>query len=208
MHTVGSAFAVTASAYVKQGGMNRKQGGEDFYFLHKVRPHVTFGEVLDTTVHPSPRPSLRVPFGTGPKIAEWCDTKQLLTYDFIVFDDLKQLFSDIDQFYGMDERAFNVYADKLPESLKTFLNEDAFGDNLAEINSNSGSEEGFRKRFFLNFNAFKVIKFLNYAHEHFYEKKDVMHMCDNLFDYFGISDMGNTPISYLNRLRAIEKAMF
>ncbi len=33
---LGSAFAVRADAYVKQGGMNRRQAGEDFYFLNKL----------------------------------------------------------------------------------------------------------------------------------------------------------------------------
>src|SRR5690606_30362640 len=30
-HTVGSAMACTAEAYVAAGGMNRRQAGEDFY---------------------------------------------------------------------------------------------------------------------------------------------------------------------------------
>ena len=36
IYTIGSAFAVRAGAYVKQGGMNRRQAGEDFYFLNKL----------------------------------------------------------------------------------------------------------------------------------------------------------------------------
>ena len=35
LFTIGSAFAVTAEAYVKRGGMNRRQAGEDFYFFTK-----------------------------------------------------------------------------------------------------------------------------------------------------------------------------
>ena len=33
IHTVGSSFAVRASAYVKQGGMNRRQAADDFRIL-------------------------------------------------------------------------------------------------------------------------------------------------------------------------------
>ena len=36
IYTIGSAFAVRAEAYMKQGGMNRRQAGEDFYFLYKL----------------------------------------------------------------------------------------------------------------------------------------------------------------------------
>jgi len=34
-HTVGSAFGVRATEYCRQGGMNKRQAGEDFYFLQK-----------------------------------------------------------------------------------------------------------------------------------------------------------------------------
>ncbi len=37
---VGSALAVKALQYVKAGGMNRKQAGEDFYFVQKLVPPV------------------------------------------------------------------------------------------------------------------------------------------------------------------------
>ena len=35
-HTVGSSMAIRSSAYQKQGGMNKRKAGEDFYFLHKI----------------------------------------------------------------------------------------------------------------------------------------------------------------------------
>ena len=35
-HTLGSAFCVSADAYTKVNGMNRRTAGEDFYFLHKL----------------------------------------------------------------------------------------------------------------------------------------------------------------------------
>lgn len=33
---IGSAFAVRAADYVLQGGMNKRQAGEDFYFIQKL----------------------------------------------------------------------------------------------------------------------------------------------------------------------------
>ena len=35
-HCIGSAFAVRTLDYVAQGGMNKRQAGEDFYFLQKL----------------------------------------------------------------------------------------------------------------------------------------------------------------------------
>src|SRR5688572_16087564 len=61
-HTIGSSMAVRAEAYLRQGGMNKRQAGEDFYFLHKIIPLGNFGEVNTTRVVPSSRASDRVPF--------------------------------------------------------------------------------------------------------------------------------------------------
>lgn len=73
-HTVGSCFAVRASAYCRQGGMSKRQAGEDFYFIQKVAMQGRYTECNTTEVYPSPRPSDRVPFGTGPDIARQLDT--------------------------------------------------------------------------------------------------------------------------------------
>ena len=90
-YTVGSCFAVNAIVYAKQGGMNRKQAGEDFYFLHKVFPLGRCYEINTTCVYPSPRPSDRVPFGTGPMVKSISEStnKDLFTYHFVSFIDLK-----------------------------------------------------------------------------------------------------------------------
>jgi hypothetical protein len=64
-HSIGSALACTASAYVKAGGMNRRTAGEDFYFLQQLAKTSGVARLTGTTVFPSARPSARVPFGTG-----------------------------------------------------------------------------------------------------------------------------------------------
>ncbi len=73
-HAIGSAIAFRASAYLKAGGMNRKQAGEDFYFIQKLIPQGGFFALNSTTVHPSPRTSDRVPFGTGAVISKLIET--------------------------------------------------------------------------------------------------------------------------------------
>jgi hypothetical protein len=64
-HTVGSAMACTAGAYVKGGGMNCRVAGEDFYFLQQLQRTSGVAQVEGTVVYPSARASHRVPFGTG-----------------------------------------------------------------------------------------------------------------------------------------------
>jgi len=68
-HSIGSALACRAEAYVKAGGMNRRQAGEDFYFLQQLAKTTGVARLTGTTVHPSARPSARTPFGTGRSIA-------------------------------------------------------------------------------------------------------------------------------------------
>jgi len=63
--SIGSAFACTAEAYIQAGGMNRRQAGEDFYFLQQVAKTTRISHVHGTMVFPSSRTSTRVPFGTG-----------------------------------------------------------------------------------------------------------------------------------------------
>ena len=68
-HSVGSAMACRASAYVKIGGMNSRAAGEDFYFLQQLARTVGVEQLAGTVVYPSPRPSHRVPFGTGRSVS-------------------------------------------------------------------------------------------------------------------------------------------
>ncbi len=68
-HTVGSALACRAEAYVKAGGMNRRPAGEDFYFLQQLAKTTGVAQVKGTLVSPSARPSGRTPFGTGRCVA-------------------------------------------------------------------------------------------------------------------------------------------
>ncbi|MDU0458412.1 MAG: hypothetical protein RW306_06715 [Geobacteraceae bacterium] len=69
-HTVGSAMACRASAYVAAGGMNRRLAGEDFYFLQQIHKTSGVAPLAGTIVHPSPRSSQRVPFGTGRSVGD------------------------------------------------------------------------------------------------------------------------------------------
>lgn len=175
MFTVGSAFAVKADAYVKRGGMNRRQAGEDFYFLQNLVQIGEVGEIAQTTVHPSARLSDRVPFGTGPILARWMKGEEDLskTYDLRLFTDLKLFFDTRQELFGMDEDEFKRRISLLPESVSRFLAEDNFWEELDDLNKNCSTAEAFQNRFFQKFNAFKILKYLNFATGHFYPKADL-----------------------------------
>ena len=175
MFTVGSAFAVKAGAYVRRGGMNRRQAGEDFYFLQNLVQLGQVGEITTTRVFPSARLSARVPFGTGPILQKWMNGEEDLsvTYSFQAFTDLKRLFEIKHQFFGAPETKINHLISTLPESIGQFFKTDDFNKELENLNRNCSTPETFQTRFFYSFNAFKILKYLNFAHEHFYKKEDI-----------------------------------
>lgn len=175
MFTVGSAFAVKADAYVKRGGMNRRQAGEDFYFLQNLVQIGEVGVIAQTTVHPSARLSDRVPFGTGPILARWMKGEEDLskTYDLRLFTDLKLFFDTRQELFGMGKDEFKRRISLLPESVSRFLAEDNFWEELDDLNKNCSTAEAFQNRFFQKFNAFKILKYLNFATGYFYPKNDL-----------------------------------
>lgn len=180
-HTVGSSFALRAGVYAAQGGMNRKQAGEDFYFLQKVIPLGGFLEINSTCVLPSPRPSDRVPFGTGAMINTLMGTGEgINTYPFELFEYLRHFFADIENIFQQTSEEVERFMDQQPEILKNFLQQNSFVDSLSEININSPTREKFNIRFFKWFNAFRILKFLNFAMEKEYPKQPILQLANRL----------------------------
>jgi hypothetical protein len=175
IYTIGSAFAVRASAYVMQGGMNRRQAGEDFYFLNKLTKLGTVTEINDAFVFPSARVSDRVPFGTGAAMTKWMNEDEDLTktYNFAAFQDLKRLFDRVDSLFRIDPDCYNEFNLAMPAAVLEYLQSIDFEVKLSEINKNSSSLASFRKRFFQFFDAFIILRFLNLAHQKYYPRQNL-----------------------------------
>ena len=175
IYTIGSAFAVRADAYVKQGGMNRRQAGEDFYFLHKLTKLGQLTEINDAFVYPSGRVSDRVPFGTGAAMTKWKNHSDDLsqTYCLEAFLDLKHLFDQVGKLYNANSTIYAEILSSLPTTVQEYLTLVNFEEKLSEINQNSSTPKSFQKRFFQAFDAFQVLKFLNHVHEQHYTTQNL-----------------------------------
>lgn len=187
--TIGSSMAVRCAAYQKQGGMNRRKAGEDFYFIHKFTPLGHFGEICSTRVIPSPRPSHRVPFGTGRAVSQLLDSKKAYeTYAPASFQDLKQLFAKIPTFYDLDEQRLTAMLAELPTSISAFLAEAGFIAKVMEIRSHTANVDTFKNRFFRWFNAFQLMKYLHFSRDHFYPNVNVNEAAHWLLQESKLSD--------------------
>lgn len=187
IYTIGSAFAVRADAYVKQGGMNRRQAGEDFYFLNKLTGLGEITEITEAFVYPSARVSDRVPFGTGAAMNKWmnAETDLTLTYNFTAFLDLKKLFDQVDSLFRVDAETYSEIKAALPKSIADYFKTIDFDRKLDEINKYSSSLSAFRKRFFQFFDAFVIMRFLNIAHQDYYQRQDLREAISRLKEASG-----------------------
>jgi hypothetical protein len=173
LYTIGSAFAVRADAYLKRGGMTRRKAGEDFYFLQTLTQTGHVGEINSTCVYPSARVSQRVPFGTGPFMKKWMESSDNVyyTYNFLAFRDLKKFFEQRQLFFRLTKEDSVRYESMWPESIRAYMEEEKLLDDFVKLSENCSRLEIFNERFFQIFNAFRILKFLNFTHPGYYAKK-------------------------------------
>jgi hypothetical protein len=205
-HTVGSAMGVKALPYIKAGGMNRKQAGEDFYFIQKLVPAGGYFTLNSTTVHPSPRPSFRVPFGTGASVTKLSEPgdQTMLTYDISAFMELNAFFHATEKYYNCVDEEFALFYSSLPAGIKSFISEDEMNSKLMEIKNNTSGFQSYRKRFFGWFNMFRIVKYLNHVHSVIFEKKSVIVAATELLDAKGILLKSDDPSALLLYYRSLE----
>ncbi|MBK9981453.1 MAG: hypothetical protein IPP15_03335 [Saprospiraceae bacterium] len=186
--TVGSAMAVRRKSYLDQGGMNTRRAGEDFYFLQKFIEIGTHGEIRDTTVYPSSRISLRVPFGTGRAMQQMLkDGEDWLTTDFRIFNQIKPLFHSLDKLRDISLR--EVQPDNyqrlqteldISSDLIEYLQQSEFLEECHSIANQTASYSTFRRRFFRYFNSFRMIKYMHYMSDYHYPEVPVVNAAGKL----------------------------
>ena len=199
--TVGSAMAVTASAYHKLGGMNTRKAGEDFYFLHKFIKNGWVKDLNSTAVYPSPRVSDRVPFGTGKAVGDLISIdKEYQTYNPKSFKILESFLDLLPMFYTtqtIDSKLIN----NLDSTLIEYLAMNNFLEKLTEIKKHTSTYSSFAKRFFDWFDAFRLMKCLHYLRDHQYPNVDLNDGLKVLFEQLQLtwSDEANTNLDTLRR---------
>ena len=205
-HTIGSAMAFRASSYLKAGGMSRKEAGEDFYFIQKLIPQGGYFALNSTTVHPSPRTSDRVPFGTGTVVSKLIDGSagQLLTYNPEAFIELRSFFSAVKQLSDTGEIQIQAIYNTLPLGLRSFISPGEWIEKITEIKNNTSGKDSFLKRFHTWFNMFRIVKYLNHVHAGMFEKQPVAEAAYDLLNAIGQQGRSKDPYELLLIYRRIE----
>jgi len=207
-HTVGSSFAVSAMAYVRQGGMNQRKAGEDFHFLQKIIPLGNYIEINSTRVIPSPRPSDRVPFGTGASIRQCLNNRQtaLQTYPLEPFEDLKQLFALVPNLFKISTEEIEKRCTPLPYQIQDYLLQNDYLKHISQANANSASQMAFIKRFFGWFDGLKTVKYLNDSCRQIYSKQIPEKAAGRLLENLGYESSSSAK-KLLDIYRNIERNM-
>ncbi len=162
-HTVGSAMACRASAYAASGGMNRRLAGEDFYFLQQVHKTSGVAPLSGTVVHPSPRSSHRVPFGTGRAVGDMLaeGEQRLLFYQPVVFSIVGEWLACVAVNSEADASELLSRATGISPVLHRFLEQAGFRDSWDNLKKNNRESEKLTTAFHCWFDAFRTMRLVH-----------------------------------------------
>ena len=204
--TLGSCFAVRSTAYCAQGGMNRRQAGEDFYFLHKFSAIGKLRSLQRPLVFPAARTSDRVPFGTGRAIGQHvrsngCNST-MTTYApqaIAVFCTnmfrLSNAYSDLKE-HRQDWRSM---VDSI--ELKEFLVQRSFDAELNKMLKHSGHAKTYSDRLHRYFDPFLLMKFLHTFQDTRWPRISVI---DSFNEFVSKRNESNGPQSTISIEQALE----
>jgi len=208
-HSIGSTIVTSTEAYLEVRGMNKREAGEDFYFLSKLAKISKIGYIKETCVYPSARPSARVPFGTGKRIQRFLagdQKEEYLLYDpqiFVILADWLQLMKN--QFICGDDEIL-IKTEQIHPMLKSFLIDCDFAAVWSKICRNAKDEKTLTRQFNDWFDGFKTLKLINYFTKKVYPQINMFEALNRILSMsgmFGLKLDSGTKIPNLEEQRKI-----
>lgn len=200
-HSIGSTISVSTRSYLEVRGMNKREAGEDFYFLNKLAKIGNINYIKETCVFPSSRPSFRVPFGTGKRIERFVSgnpEEEYRLYDPRIFCVLADWLTLMQSSYFDEGKEIIGKAGMIHHVLKSFLEENKFGVTWDKIRRVAKEEKTLVKHFHDWFDGFKTLKLINYFTRECYPQipmfvalKTILSMLN--VDHFKFDTSGNIP---------------
>jgi len=174
-HSIGSTIVTTAENYLAVRGMNRREEGEDFYFLNKLAKTGRIRQITKTVVYPSARVSRRVPFGTGAAVDKIvsgvCSGHRL--YDPRIFTVLKEWIALMKQSFNRSESQILDCARNIDQGLASFLAARGFLSIWPKIRNNVKDQKTYDRQFHGWFDGFETLKLVNYLTKNVYPQIDL-----------------------------------
>ncbi len=191
-HTIGSTMVCTADAYVAVGGMNRRDAAEDFYFLNKLAKFQPISCIRTTAVHPSARPSRRVPFGTGKRVIRFLEAgeDEWQLYDPRIFSLLKGWLEAMSSSPERETEDIMALAGLIDPLLPAFLEAHQFPTSWSKIKRNCRQRAGLLRQFHSWFDAFKTLKMVHFLTDHGFPQVDMFTALEGLFQLMGRREQG------------------
>lgn len=185
--TIGSTMACTARAYVAVSGMNQRQAGEDFYFLQQLAKTGRVRRISETTVHPSPRPSWRVPFGTGQRVGRFLAGGQdeYVLHDPRTFDVLKRWLETVGQSLDNGAEDLLARAEAVCPALRAFLEQGDFAGVWPGLKKNNPDARKRLAQFHRWFDGFKTIKLSHYLRDNAWPDVEMFGAIRRLLEWQG-----------------------
>ncbi len=183
--SIGSTMTCTARAYAASGGMNRRQAGEDFYFLQHLAKTGRVERITATTVHPSPRASHRVPFGTGKRVGSFLESSAdaYLVYDPESYRVLKAWLGVLQHNPLCSSEKFLNHAREIAPELERFLVQQNFPEACARLQANHRDPDRLWGQFHAWFDAFRTLKLMHHLRDHGYPRQDMFRSITTLLHW-------------------------
>ena len=181
-HSVGSTMICTADGYAAVRGMSRREAGEDFYFLNKLAKLNAIGRISETTVYPSARASLRVPFGTGQRVVRFLENRrnEYLLYHPAVFEVLERWLALMASGGDMKPECILDGAAKIHPRLRSFLERNRFQEAWPRIRWNHRRTNDLARHFHAWFDGFRTLKLIHDLSEDAFPPMDMFQALKHL----------------------------
>lgn len=185
---IGSTICFSLPSYGKVRGFPKKEAGEDFYFLNKLRK---IGPILRKKGNPiilQGRPSKRVPFGTGKSIIRIAKVlsqgERFLVYHPHIFEVLKILLDEVKTY--CEQRSYDEFLSRCQYRLKKdklYFRENEFFNltHLVSVMEKIGLNQFLQTKitksqalkqnsyqFMVWFDSFKTLKFVHELRQGFF----------------------------------------